>query len=130
MIFEGEQIPAEKLPKPKGFRILVGMLKIEEKTEGGILLPTKTVEEKEYLRDIGKVLAMAPWCYRSPNFQGQILLTEREPEPWVKVGDVIAMRKYAGQKIRCKYGGESQELVFINDDEVLGEIPDTEIIDM
>ena len=47
MIFEGEQIPAEKLPKPKGFRVLVGMLKIEDKTEGGILIPTKTVEVKE-----------------------------------------------------------------------------------
>lgn len=129
MKFEGEHIPAESLPIPTGWRILVGMLKVENTTEGGIVLTTKTVEEKEYLRYMAKVLAVGSSAYIQPRFQGEIPVTEKTPKPWVNVGDVILIRQYAGQNISCLHDGEPQDLRLLNDDEVLAVIPDVTVID-
>ena len=128
MIFEGENIDKEKLPIPSGWRLLVGMLKIEEKTAGGILLTDEHVRGKSYLRNIAKVLAVGKDCYLEPKFQGGISLTERTPSQWVKVGDVVMIGQYSGQEVKCIENGAIHTLKILNDDEILAIIPDMALL--
>ena len=112
----GEVAPSD-YPIPAGWRVLIEPIKIEEKTEGGIVLPTAAVEAKEHLRYIGRVVAMGPLCYKHAKFG--------DAGPWCKVGDMVAYGAYAGQeiKIRNKAGDKYVSLKLINDDEVLSVIP-------
>lgn len=122
--FEGEEIPYSNLPKPCGWRILVGMMHIEERTSGGIVLVDESRKGMEYLRCIGKVLAVGPGAYEHPKFQGGRELIERSPTPWVSVGDIVLINQYSGQSIKV----EDQSLKLLNDDEILAVIPDISII--
>ena len=128
--FEGENIPPATLPKPAGWRVLVGMLKIEDKTEAGIILTQSHKEGKEYLRSMAKVLAVGEGAYRHDKFQGGISMEKRTPEPWAKVGDIVLVGQYAGQSINVidLSDHSPQSLKLLNDDEILAVIPDMEII--
>ena len=127
-IFEGESIPPDKLPQPSGWRILVGMLRIEETTASGIVLPKEHREGQEYLRSMAKVLAVGSYAYQHEKFQGGVPIETRQPEPWVKVGDIVLVGQYAGQSVSCLDNNEPQSLKLLNDDEILCVIPDIEII--
>lgn len=128
--FEGEGISPDKLPKPSGWRVLIGMLKIEQQTNGGIILTDDTIETKSYLRSVGRVLAVGDGCYQHDKFQGGIPLEKRKPEPWANVGDIVMVGQYAGQAVKCLDSGETQTLKLLNDDEILAVIPDLDIIDI
>ena len=123
--FEGEEFQPEQLPIPVGWRLLVGMVKVETKTDSGIILGTDYKKEMEYLRSVGKVLAVGPEAYKHEKFQGGISLEKRNPTPWVSVGDIVVVGQYSGQTIHVVgKDGEVQKLRFFNDDEVIGLIPD------
>lgn len=128
--FEGENIPVEKLPKPSGWRVLVGMFKIENTTAGGIILTDEHRKGREYLRSVAKVLAVGNECYRHPKFQGGIPIETRNPEPWAKVGDVVLIGQYSGQVVNVNDGDESQTLKLLNDDEILAVIPDISVLSL
>ena len=127
-IFEGENIPPDKLPKPSGWRILVGMLRIEEKSKGGIILTEEHREGREYLRSMAKVLVVGNQAYLHEKFQNGVSIEKRSPEPWVKVGDIVLVGQYAGQSVSCLDNNDPQSLKLLNDDEILCVIPDIEII--
>ena len=126
--FEGENIPQDKLPKPVGWRILVGMFKIEERTAGGIILTDEHRKGREYLRSLAKVLAIGEQGYKDPKFQGGVPLQQHEPDAWVNVGDVVLLHQYSGQAITCVDNGEAQTLRLLNDDEILAVIPDVSVL--
>jgi len=126
--FEGEDVAPERLPKPAGWRVLVGMYKIEERTAGGIILTDEHRKGREYLRSLAKVLAVGEEAYRHPKFQGGIALEQREPQPWVNVGDVVMIGQYTGQSVVIDDGGDTQTLRLLNDDEILAVIPDVSIL--
>jgi co-chaperonin GroES (HSP10) len=127
--FEGQDLPREQLPQPAGWRILVGLVKIEEKTTGGILLVEDYKKGREYLRSVGKVLAVGSEAYLHEKFGGGIPLQVREPKPWVSVGDVVMIGQYAGQTISVlDVDGNVQNLKLLNDDEVLAVIPDLGVL--
>lgn len=127
--FEGEDIPLAKLPRPCGYRLLVGMLKIDGVSEGGIVLTSQHVRDQGYLRFVAKVLAVGPGAYRAPKFNDGIPLENRSPEPWAKVGDVVIIGQYSGQAVPCLDGDDAiQTLKFINDDEILGVVPDLQVL--
>jgi co-chaperonin GroES (HSP10) len=128
MIFEADNIPADKLPKPSGWRILVAPVKIKEKTDGGIVLVDESKKTAEYFRDIGRVLAMGTGCYEHPKFQGGVPIQDKTPEPWCKVGDVISYNSYTGKDIALNYDGVCK-LKVINDDEVVAVITDLSLFD-
>jgi len=115
------EVAARDYPIPTGWRILIEPIKIEEKTTGGIVLPTAAVEAKEHLRYIGRVVAMGPLCYKHAKFMGG----DSDRVYWCAVGDMVAYGAYAGQeiKVRNKNGSEYVSLKLINDDEVLAVIP-------
>ena len=97
-------------PKAVGHRILVQVLDVQDKTQGGIYLPGKAVEDHRSVASIGKVIQMGDDAYRR-----EILSI-----PWCKKGQHVMFAKYAGH--RFKFG--KSELRVMNDDEILAVVPD------
>ena len=96
----------DKLPEPEGYRILIAVPDVEEKTKGGILLPDSLKSKEETASIVGQVLAMGNDCYADP---------ARFPSgPYCKEGDWVMFRAYTGT--RFKIG--NKEFRLINDDSV------------
>jgi len=104
-VIEEEDVEkASQLPVPTGYRILIGLPEIEEKTEGGIIKAQSTISVEETASVVGFVLAMGPDCYKDE---------KRFPTgPWCKEGDFIIMRAYSGTRISI----HGKEFRIINDD--------------
>lgn len=103
---------AHSLPTPMGWKILIAMPVLDEKTTGsGIILPNQTKNAEEVAANIGYVVAMGPDCYTDTN---------RYSSPWCKLGDWVIMRSYSGS--RFTIGGH--EFRLINEDTVEGVIED------
>lgn len=96
----------DKLPYPTGYRILIVVPEVEEKTKGGIIRPDALKTKEETASIVGRVLRMGSDCYSDP---------DRFPEgPYCGSGDWIMFRAYSGT--RFKVGGK--EFRLINDDSV------------
>lgn len=130
MKFEGENIEQSRLPVPAGWRLLVGMYKVEERTAGGIILTEEHRKGREYLRSLAKVLAVGDECYNHPKFQGNVPVDQRAPKPWAKVGDVVMIGQYAGQSVVVEEGDDTATLRILNDDEILAVIPDVNVLSL
>lgn len=109
------------LPEPCGWRILVEPVQVIACTEIGIQLPDQTIHAQEYLRNVGRVIAIGPEAYRHEKF-----VSERA---WIQAGDWVSFGQYAGQEIRVR--GQKADgspgiarFRFLNDDEIFGKIPD------
>ena len=101
-----------KLPKPPGWRLLVLQFRLKEKTKGGVLLGTETIDRQQVASQCGNVLAMGPDCYNDPK--------RFSDGPWCKVGDWVVFARYAGARIEIEGG----EVRLLNDDEVLATVQD------
>lgn len=105
-------------PIPVGYKILIEPIHIEERTRGGLYLPDQAIEAKEHLRNVARVLALGPLCYKHKKFE-----VDGVPQPpWCKVGDFISFNVYSGEKqlVRRKNGERGWvELRLINDDQVV-----------
>jgi len=102
----------EKLPKPTGWRIIVLPFKMNDRTEGGVIITDSTLERQQVASQCGLVLAMGPQCYKDK---------ERYPEgPWCKVNDWVVFARYAGSRINIEGG----EIRLLNDDEILATVQD------
>ena len=64
---ENDPKVASQLPKPTGYKLLIALPNPEEKTEGGILKATQTLEAEEIGSIVGFVLAAGPDAYKSPD---------------------------------------------------------------
>lgn len=106
---------------PVGYRLLIEPVKAEEKSAGGIIFAHETKDAHDAFSYIGKVVGMGSDCYQHPKFK---------EISWCKVGDYIAHGRYAGQKfvIKGKGGGDDITYRLLNDDEVLGVVPDPGIV--
>ena len=105
-----------KLPKPTGWRILVLPFRMDEKTKGGILVGTETLDRQQVASQCGNVLAMGPDCYMDK---------KRYPHgPWCKVGDWVIFARYAGSRIQIEGG----EIRLLNEDEILATVKNPEDI--
>lgn len=87
--------------KPLGDRILVEQLEAEEKTAGGIILPSSAKEKPQE----GKIVAVG---------SGKIVSGKRVPLD-VKRGDKILFSKYGGDEIKV----EGKELKILKEEDVL-----------
>ncbi len=101
----------DTLPKPTGYHLLVVMPKVEEKTSGGILLPTDVKTKEDVASIIGQVVTVGKDAYpdTDPRFSDG---------PWCKEGDWVIISKYTGH--RFEYDGVDMRL--INDDSVLATV--------
>ena len=101
-----------RLPKPSGYKVLVALQKIEEKTSGGIIKAKSTVDREATAANVGFVLEVGPDAY-----------TDKEKFPtgaWCKQGDFVVMRSYSGTRMSI----DGEEFRMINDDSVEGVVAD------
>jgi co-chaperonin GroES (HSP10) len=101
-----------KLPEPKGYRLLIAIPEISEKTEGGVFIPEERRTGEETASIIGFVMKFGPDAYtdrvRFPN------------GPWCKEGDFVIFRSYSGTRFKV-FG---KEFRLINDDTVEAVVAD------
>ena len=103
---------ASQLPKPTGYKLLIALPDPEEKTEGGIIKSSQTLQAEEIGSIVGFVLEMGPDAYQAPN---------RFPSgPYCKKGDWIMMRSYSGTRFKV----HGKEFRLINDDSVEAVVED------
>lgn len=103
---------AHQLPDPAGYKILIAIPEIEEKTEGGILKPTELLDREQVASTVGFVLKLGPDAYKDE---------KKFPSgPYCKEGDFILMRSYSGTRIKI----HKKEFRLINDDSVEAVVED------
>ena len=102
----------DKLPDPQGWKILIALPGVEERTEGGIFKPEEVLQYETVGSIIGLVLKMGDLAYRD----NKKFPTGR----WCNPGDYILMRSYSGTRISIK----GQEFRLINDDTVEAVVSD------
>ena len=101
-----------KLPEPTGYRLLIALPEIDEKTEGGVIMPDGLRRDESTASIIGFVIKAGSDAYSDK---------ERFPNgPWCKEGDFVIFRSYSGT--RFKVAGK--EFRLINDDTVEGVVDD------
>ena len=103
---------ATQLPDPAGFKLLIALPEVEEKTEGGIVIPEERRIAESTASIIGYVMKMGTQAYADE---------KRFPKgPWCKQGDWIVMRAYSGTRILV----QGKEFRLINDDSVEAVVED------
>lgn len=109
------------MPVPVLWRLLIEPVKVEETTAGGIVLAPETQKAKEYLRYVGKVLAIGAGAYQHSKFA--------DCQVKLEVGDWVIYQTYAGFDIKILDAqGQPRTLRFINDDEVMAIAPDPQAL--
>ena len=106
----------ERMPEPTGWRLLILPYRGKGKTDGGIYLPDKVVEENTVSTQVGYVLKVGKLSYKD---------SEKFPfGAWCKQGDWVMFARYAGSRFRIDGG----EVRILNDDEILARIKEPEDI--
>jgi co-chaperonin GroES (HSP10) len=109
---EGEVRGAKQLPEPRGFKILIALPELEEKTDGGIYLPEQVRNTEALATVVGFVLKMGDLCYQDE---------KKFPNgPWCNEGDWVLFRAYSGTRIKI----HGKEFRLINDDMVEAVVED------
>lgn len=88
--------------KPIGDKVIVEILKAEEKTKGGIILPDTAKEKPQE----AKVIAVG---------SGKTLANGKVVAPEVKTGDIIIFGKYSGNEVKVT----DKEYLIIEADDIL-----------
>ena len=100
----------ERLPTPTGWRILILPYRGKGKTEGGILLADKTIEQQQVSTQVGYVLKVGPLAYQDK---------DKFPSgPWCQEKEWVMFARYAGSRFNIDGG----EVRILNDDEILARI--------
>ena len=100
----------DRMPSPTGWRLLILPYRGKGKTESGIYLPDKIVEENAVSTQVGYVLKVGELAYKD---------TDKFPEgPWCEKGSWVMFARYAGSRFRIEGG----EVRILNDDEILAKI--------
>ena len=92
---------------PCGDRVLIKPDEIEEKTEGGIIIPDTVNEVHAMAQSIGTFVAAGPDAYVHSvtwDRQGQVIERRGYSESFAKPGDRVAFAKYGGLQVNGKDG--------------------------
>ena len=101
-----------KLPEPKGYKLLIAIPKLEEKTSGGVIIPEKLKGLEQTASIIGLVIAMGKAAYND---------ADKFPDgPYCKEGDFVIFRSYSGTRFKLR----GEEFRLINDDTVEAVVDD------
>jgi chaperonin GroES len=107
-----EESVLDRLPEPKGYRLLIAAAKVEDKTKGGVIIPDERRDAEETASMIGYVLRVGPDAYSD---------VSRFPNgAWCKEGDYIIFRSYSGTRFKV----DGKEFRLINDDTVEAVVED------
>lgn len=96
---------------PKGHRILIRPLEIEEKTASGIIVSTGAMVEREQMA----------------NTTGEVIDVGSEANDWCVVGDRVVFAKYSGL---LYLGKDGKQYRIINDDNIVATLDgDVKLVD-
>jgi co-chaperonin GroES (HSP10) len=109
---EKEAKLAQQLPAPAGYKMLVGLPKIEEKYASGIIKADSIVKNDEIATVVGFIIKQGPDCYKDP--------AKFPTGPFCKEGDFVLMRAYSGTRFKL----HDIEFRLINDDAVEAVVQD------
>ena len=112
---EAEDAPqrkASQLPEPKGYKMLIALPEVDEKTEGGIIKSAKYQHEETIATVVGWVMSMGPDAYSDPN--------RFTNGPYCQVGDWVVFRAFSGTRLKI----HGKEFRIINDDTVEAVVED------
>jgi len=97
---------SQQLPEPCGYKILLALPEINEKTEGGVIKPDSLISIEEAATVVGFVMKLGPDCYKDK---------DKFPSgPYCKEGDFVIIRAFQGTRIKI----HGTEFRMINDDNV------------
>ena len=103
---ELDEETTRKLPEPKGYKLLIAIPKLEEKTQGGVIIPDKLKGLEQTASIVGLVIALGDAAYKD---------AEKFPDgPYCKEGDFVIFRSYSGTRFKLR----GEEFRLINDDTV------------
>ena len=107
-----DEVITAKLPKPVGYKLLIAIPEISEKTDGGVFMPDSLKSAEETATIIGFVLKVGNEAYKDE---------DKFPSgPYCTEGDFVIFRSYSGT--RFKIAGK--EFRIINDDTVEAVVDD------
>ena len=110
-------LPEElRIPQPSGFRILVAVPEIEDKSKGGVFLPDQLKALEQTASIFGFVMKLGPDAYKDE--------TKFPTGPWCKEGDFVLFRSYSGTRFKI----DKHEFRLINDDTVEAVVDDPRIV--
>ena len=107
-----EEKVASKLPKPQGYKILIGVPEVSDTTEGGVFMPEGLKSAEETASIIGFVMSLGPDAY-----------ADKDKFPngaFCKQGDFVIFRSYSGTRFKI----HGKEFRLINDDTVEAVVDD------
>jgi chaperonin GroES len=93
---------------PCGHRLLIKPKKVEEKTKGGLYIPSTTQEKEKHTTTEGVILKIGSQCWHAFD----------DGTPWAQVGDTVIYAQYAGMTVCDPEDGDS--LILLNDQDVIG----------
>lgn len=101
-----------KLPEPVGYKLLIAIPEVSEKTDGGVYMPDSLKQAEETASIIGFVLRVGAEAYTDP--------TKFPDGPWCREGDFVIFRSYSGTRFKVM----GKEFRLINDDTVEAVVED------
>ena len=109
---ELDEDTTRKLPEPQGYKLLIAIPKLEEKTSGGVIIPDKLKGMEQTASIIGLVIAMGKAAYKD---------ADKFPDgPYCKEGDFVIFRSDSGTRFKLR----GEEFRLINDDTVEAVVDD------
>lgn len=96
---------------PCGWRLLIRVPVIQEKSPGGIIIPDQVKDLERVMTMFGEVMELGPLAFTRGDMGGF---------KWCCIGDLVLLNKYAGARIMI----DGVEHRLINDDEVQAVISD------
>lgn len=94
--------------KPVGYGVLVKLDSVEEKSEGGIVFASQTVEQERRGRATGTVVELGQLAYKDLG----------DGKPWIKKGDKVFFRRYSGPYLPFK----EDFYMVMQDKDILGKL--------
>jgi chaperonin GroES len=108
---EDENLKA-KLPTPVGYKLLIAVPEVSEKTDGGVYMPDSLKKAEETASIIGFVISLGAEAYSD---------AAKFPDgPWCEEGDFVIFRSYSGTRFKVM----GKEFRLINDDTVEAVVED------
>lgn len=119
--------------KVLGDRVLIKR-DLPPKKVGMIELAQETVQKERIGTAVGTVMEIGPLCWKSAEMRDvQVtkpdgsVVTERQGEPWCKVGDKVLYQRYSGMRIPDPMApdGYVEDLIFILYSDLVCTLEDT-----
>lgn len=101
--------------RPVGYKILVQLKRVAEKTKGGIILAADTRDADQAVAVVGRIVALGGSAYRD-----RITGNRWVDYPWVEVGQFVRVPRFGGDRFVV----EGVPFAVINDEDVIAVVTD------